>query len=68
MNETFYVVWNPQAGPPTHRHETYAAALAEARRLARANAGQEFIVLAAKASARVSDPVQVVEFMPEVPF
>lgn len=43
----FYFVWNPMGRAPSFRHATYDAALGEAKRLARDNAGQEFIILGA---------------------
>ena len=59
QEQSFFVVWNPQAGPPTYRHPTYDDARREAVRLARMNNGQEFIVLEARAIAKVRDPVEV---------
>lgn len=43
----FYVVWNPDAGLPRVRHPSEHKAIAEAERLAAANPGQRFYVLAA---------------------
>jgi len=43
----FYVVWNPAGCAPVYQHATYDLALAEAKRLARCNPGNEFIVLGA---------------------
>lgn len=45
-HEIFYLVWNPQAGTPTYRHETEDSAISEAKRLAAKNPGQEFFVMA----------------------
>lgn len=61
--QRFYVVWNPAGGAPTVRHDYYSDAMAEARRLARLNPQQEFIVLAAVAVAMVPDPVVVTEYV-----
>lgn len=60
--QRFYVVWNPAGGPPSYRHPHYASAIAEARRLARGNPAEQFIVLAALATAKVRDPVEVTDF------
>jgi len=46
--EMFWIVWNPRgASMPRVRHATEALAVAEAERLARENAGQQFFVLQA---------------------
>lgn len=44
--ETFFVVWNPKGGNPSHRHQTAKAARAEAERLCRST-GEAFYVLEA---------------------
>lgn len=41
----FWLVWNPNAGPPTHRHATAMAAANEAERLAALAPGTRFYVL-----------------------
>ena len=41
-----FLVWNPDAGMPTVGHDTYARAAAEAERLAKANPGRTFHVMA----------------------
>lgn len=43
----FWFVWNEQGHAPTHKHVTVESAKAEAERLARANPGERFTVLAA---------------------
>lgn len=48
----FYVVWNPNGGPPRVRHQCEEAAKQEALRLAEQNPGHEFIVLASVGTAR----------------
>lgn len=65
-DETFWVVWCPQAGPPTVRHETESAAKAEATRLAGIHRGQQFFVLQSLGFARAVD----VEWHPQpgIPF
>ena len=49
MSDTkpFWLVWQPESGSPSIRHETKQAAITEAERLARAHAGRRFYVLAA---------------------
>lgn len=49
---TFYVVWNPNGGPPRVRHSSEENAKQEALRLAEQNPGHEFIVLASVGTAR----------------
>lgn len=58
----FYLVWNPHGRAPTYRHPTYQAAKAEARRLARENIGNRFIVLGALSVHVHRDPVEDHEF------
>lgn len=43
----FWCVWAEGGGSPTVKHETFPDAKREAQRLARANPGQRFVVLAA---------------------
>ena len=47
MDNAFYVVWNPDNGPPRFRHEFEWQATREAERLAASNPGQKFYVLGA---------------------
>lgn len=47
----FFVVWQPEHGPPRVIHETENAARAEASRLARENPGRKFFVLQATGMA-----------------
>lgn len=63
----FFVIWNPNGGPPRHRHGDYDGALREAKRLAGLNPGQDFYVLSAVAKASTVDPVRVVTF-DSIPF
>lgn len=49
--QPFFVVWNPEGGPPTVKQPSYSVAETEAKRLARRNPGQSFFVLAAVAEA-----------------
>ncbi len=52
---TFFVVWQPESGNPTYRHETYQQAKTEAERLADCSPRREFYVLqAVSKSAKVS--------------
>ncbi|WP_341989795.1 hypothetical protein [Azorhizobium sp. AG788] len=62
MSQRFYMVWNPAGRAPTFRHPSYEGAMREARRLARMNPSEEFIVLAAVATAKVPDMVKVTPF------
>ena len=50
MIEGFYV-WNIAHGRPTHCHATLESAVRESERLARANPGQTFHVLAVMGAA-----------------
>lgn len=64
----FWCVWCEDGGSPTVKHSTYAAAKAEAKRLARSHPGKRFVVLAA-ASAFVKDDVREVRFTDDhIPF
>ena len=65
--EPFYVVWCPQGGSPTVRHDSLHKAHEEAKRLARANRGREFIVLCAFTAYQCSDLMQT-DYRMEVPF
>jgi hypothetical protein len=49
MSAAFWMIWSPQGGCPTARHDTRQSADAEAERLARANTGRQFYVLQALA-------------------
>lgn len=66
--ETFYVVWNPTAGPPRARHNTEQKALSEAERLARSNPGQKFIVLGAIATIEAPPSIRIIRHNMEIPF
>lgn len=63
----YWVVWNPTGGPPRVRHYTHTSALQEAERLAKANPGQEFVVLQAL-HARRATAMHVVDFDLDPPF
>lgn len=43
----FYLVWSPQGGPPSIRHDNYQEACVEAKRLATGSFGRRFYVLKA---------------------
>lgn len=68
-DDSFFVVWEPQNGPPIVKHDSYESAKREAMRLARANRGRRFYVLQSRAHA-VLDEVQFVEHDDgcEIPF
>lgn len=54
MDNTFFVVWQPESGNPQCRHRTYEQAKAEAERLAESSPRREFYVLqAVSKSAKV---------------
>lgn len=57
----FWCVWAENGGSPTVKHAEYASAKREAKRLARNNPGQRFVVLAA-AAGFVKDDVREVRF------
>lgn len=71
MTETrdaFFIVWSPTgAKPPKHRHDDYIAAVREAERLATANPGAEFYVMAAQ-TLRIVDNMHRVDFAMPMPF
>lgn len=52
----FWVVWNPYRGLPQVRHDTQAAAEAEADRLATKHPGDEFVILRAESVTKVELP------------
>lgn len=54
MNKRFWMVLGPQ-GMPVVRHYSEAEAKKEAERLARANSGQEFVVLRSVSACIRSD-------------
>lgn len=43
--KSFYMIWNPEGRPPTHKHASFTLAKSEAHRLAKANPGQQFFIL-----------------------
>jgi hypothetical protein len=61
--ESFYVVWNPADRNPIKRHDDVQSATEEARRLAQANPGIEFITLRAiKGITWRDDPWRIRDF------
>lgn len=56
--DTFWIVWNPRGRNPEIRHSMFEKACAEAKRLAHANPGQDFIVLEARTSFKLVNVVQ----------
>lgn len=64
---TYWVVWLVGGGSPTRTHDSEGNAESEARRLALANPGKTFAVLAAKTHFRVDDPVTRID-LDEAPF
>ena len=66
--DEFFVVWNPEHGLPRFRHALRRDAEEEAKRLAKANPGATFITMRAEKGFTVNDPVQVVNFVDDIPF
>lgn len=65
----FWCVWCEGGGPPTVKHRGYAAAKAEAQRLARAHPGLRFVVLAATVGFLKADLIETrFEDENEIPF
>lgn len=58
--DTYWLVWNPLAGPPRFKHENEEGARREAARLASEHKGSEFIVLRTVASYQ-DNGVQITE-------
>lgn len=63
MGEPFFMVWNPNGGPPTYRHGDLDSAEREAKRLAEKAPGQEFYTLCAVSVAKVREPVEVIRLV-----
>ncbi len=63
----FWCVWREGGGSPTVQQPSFEKAKREAQRLARANPGQQFVVLAA-AIAFVKDDVREVRFVDDGAF
>lgn len=65
----FYMVLQPSTNYTRYRHDDYQAAKVEAMRLARANPGQEFIVLCAVCTVTKDDvKVDEVPASDHIPF
>ena len=62
MNNKFWIVWNPEGGPPRFRHDTKKSAEEEADRLAINYPGHTFIVMEAVCSKKKIQPVETVVF------
>ena len=65
--ETFWIVWCPQAGPPTVQHPSRALAEVQGKRLAQQHPGQNFYVLEAMSLFRGIE-VERVTLTREIPF
>lgn len=65
--EGFWMVWNPQRNAPRVKHFNRDSAIDEAKRLARENPGEEFVVLQSIGRARRVD-VDFVEHGAPLPF
>lgn len=57
--QVFWLVWNPDRGSPSFKHESKEAAIAEAERLARVNPRSDFFVLQAIGVRRDDSMVRV---------
>ena len=66
----FWMVYGIGGGRPTYQHETYESAMAEAKRLARENLENTFVVLEAIASVCKTEFVTVTFRAPtdDIPF
>ncbi len=64
----FWLVWNPDGNSPRFQHPTEQSARTEAERLARANPGNQFVVLESVAAYTRTD-VATVNLRPDpIPF
>ena len=52
---TFWMIYGQGCGRPTYQHMSFESAVAEAKRLARANPDINFVILKAIAAARKDD-------------
>ncbi len=67
--EKFWLVWSPTGTKaPQHKHVSNESAIAEAKRLARAHPGQEFMVMEATDGFVVNDMRHTVFAHPAAPF
>lgn len=57
-----WFVWNRASGAPRFEHDTESGAIAEAKRLASINPGQQFHVLKTVAMAERVEPVRLKRF------
>jgi hypothetical protein len=65
--QRFWMVYGLGLREPTHRHETYESAMTEARRLARGDLDQTFVVLEAIAAVRKSEFTTTILREPNAP-
>lgn len=66
--KAFWIVWNPNGGAPTRKHESLESAQFEADRLARKHKGETFVVLQSISGSVVRD-IHRVDLRPvEPPF
>lgn len=71
MNRAGFLVWNPRHGLPTVSHTTFDAAVKESERLAQANPGETFFVVAPVGHSIVERPAifhRYVDMTDEIPF
>lgn len=64
----FWMIYGEDCGAPTFRHLDIISAKAEAARLAHANPGKRFFVMAAQSFCLVQQPVQWTDLDDDIPF
>lgn len=66
--ESYWVVFRVGGDAPTRRHKTFSTALEEAKRLANANPGVEFVVFQSHSTVFQPGGLMVVKHTEECPF
>ena len=56
-DQSFWFVWNEKGAAPRFKHPTQDSAVTEAKRLARLNKGEQFIVMQSVCMVQVTDIV-----------
>lgn len=65
MRTKFWIVWRKNGAMPVYTHNSATSALAEAKRLARENTGETFVVLESKLAVTKRD-LDIVSFDEEI--